>query len=312
MQDRMEKSRLLDLSNDERERFVARERELQDYRNILEMQQREFDEYRRRAQDDQHKRESELRKEIEEREAVFAERERRLMDRQKDFERHLARREAEAEKLRERLKQEVTEREEQIQAAMFELAQEKERYNEESRKKIERTSKDYVSDALQTLDTKEQQFHKLSKLWSITGALALAVSIGYFVYLTLINTNTLPAQLTWEFIAFAAFKGVFVVALLAGLAKYSFIFSRSYMQESLKNADRRHAINFGKFYLESYGAAAEWSQVKEAFEHWNITSTNAFGQSEPNDVDFSTFEKTVGLIERAGKALTKPSVEKGA
>jgi hypothetical protein len=48
------------------------------------------------------------------------------------------------------------------------------------------------------------------------------------------------------------------------------------MREALKNADRRHAINFGKFYLESYGAAAEWSQVKEAFEHWNITGENAF------------------------------------
>lgn len=305
MQERMEESRLPNLAKEGLARYSARERELSDYRELLETQQREFDDYRRRSQEEQHKREAEIRKEIEEREATFADRERRLMERQRDFERHLSRREVEAEELRKRLKHEVQEREAMLQAAMAELALEKERYDEESRKKIERTSEDYVSGALQTLANKEQQFHRVSTRWSMTGALALAVAIGYFIHLTVISTNTLPAQLTWEFIAFAAFKGVFVVALLAGLAKYAFLFSRSYMQESLKNADRRHAINFGKFYLESYGAAAEWSQVKEAFEHWNITASNAFGQAETNDLDFSAIEKAVGLFERAGKVISK-------
>ncbi|KMN32754.1 hypothetical protein VI26_16680 [Chromobacterium sp. LK1] len=111
--------------------------------------------------------------------------------------------------------------------------------------------------------------------------------------------------MTWEFLVFAIFKGLVAIALLAGLAKYAFLLGNSYMQEALKNADRRHAINFGKFYLESYGAAAEWSQVKEAFEHWNITGTNAFKRAEESMPDIGTLEKAIAMVERAGKALPK-------
>jgi hypothetical protein len=75
------------------------------------------------------------------------------------------------------------------------------------------------------------------------------------------------------------------------------------MEEALKNADRRHAINFGKFYLESYGAAADWAQVKEAFEHWNIAASNAFSRSDSSLPDISVLEKSVALIERVSKAL---------
>jgi hypothetical protein len=139
--------------------------------------------------------------------------------------------------------------------------------------------------------------------------MSLAGSIGFFGYITLSSALTLPNPITWEFIAFSVFKGLVAVALLAGLAKYSFLFSSSYMQEALKNADRRHAINFGKFYLESYGAAAEWSQVKEAFEHWNITGSNAFKRSDGSMSDISALEKAVALIERATKAMPKAKIE---
>jgi hypothetical protein len=308
MQERIEEEKLTDLAQDERARIAAREKGLQDYSRLLDIQQREFDEYRRRTQEEQHKREAAFRKELEEREALFARREHKLLARQRDFEEQLSHRQAEAEMLRDKLQREVLEKEHRLQAAMVELAQEKERYNEESRKKIERTSKDYVADALQTLDNKEKEFHRISKAWGATGALALAGAIGYFVHLSLGTATTLPSPLTWEFIAFASFKGLFAIGLLAALAKYSFLFSRSYMQESLKNADRRHAINFGKFYLESYGAAADWSQVKEAFEHWNITASNAFAHTEPSGIDFVALEKAAGLFERAGKALPKSRV----
>jgi hypothetical protein len=68
------------------------------------------------------------------------------------------------------------------------------------------------------------------------------------------------------------------------------------MREALKNGDRRHAINFGKFYLESYGAAAEWSQIKEAFEHWNIAGNSSFGGEPSMPVDATALEKVVSVV----------------
>ncbi len=305
MQDRMEEDRVRALNREEHVRYSSRERELNEYRNLLEMQQREFDAYRKRAQEEQLTREAELQKERQERETMFVQREKQLTMRHRDFEERLMQRQAEVEHLRDRLQTEIAEREQKLQQALVELALEKERYNEESRKKIERTSKDYVSDALETLDRKETQFHTMSKIWSGIGAVSLVAAIAFFAYLTLSSAFSIPSPITWEFLAFAVFKGLIAVALLAGLAKYSFLLGNSYMQEALKNADRRHAINFGKFYLESYGAAAEWSQVKEAFEHWNITGTNAFKRSEESMPDISALEKAIGLVERAGKALPK-------
>lgn len=305
MQDRMEEDRIRALNREEHVRYSSRERELNEYRELLETQQREFDAYRKRAQEEQLTREAELQKERQEREKMFMQREKQLTMRHRDFEERLMQRQAEVEHLRDRLQMEIAEREQKLQQALVELALEKERYNEESRKKIERTSKDYVSDALETLDRKETQFHTMSKIWSGIGAVSLVAAIAFFAYLTLSSVISIPSPITWEFLAFAVFKGLIAVALLAGLTKYSFLLGNSYMQEALKNADRRHAINFGKFYLESYGAAAEWSQVKEAFEHWNITGTNAFKRSDESMPDISALEKAIGLVERAGKALPK-------
>jgi len=302
---RQEASRIA-LAQEDRLRMTSRERELHEYRERMELQQRDFDAHRRRAKEEQLVREMEFQKELEAREKMFSQREKKLAERQRDFEQHLMRRQTEAEALREHLQKEVAAREARLQEALVELAHEKERYNEESRKKIERTSKDYVADALDILDKKETQFHTISKTWSGVGALALLTAIGFFGYISLSSAITLPTQITWEYLAFTIFKGLVAVALLAGLAKYSFLFSRSYMQESLKNADRRHAINFGKFYLESYGAAAEWSQVKEAFEHWNITGSNAFTKIEEGMPNISALEKAAAIVERASKHLPVP------
>lgn len=311
MQDRMEKDHINSLSREDRESFSNRERELHEYRELMEIQQREFDAYRKRAKEEQIKRESDFQKELEAREQMFSKREKQLTSRQREFEQHLMHRQTETEHLRERLQIEIAERESKLQQALIDLDREKERYNEESRKKIERTSKDYVADALDTLDKKETQFHRISKIWSAIGAASLVASIGFFAYITLSTVINLPSPITWEFLAFSVFKGLIAVALLAGLAKYSFLFSSSYMQEALKNADRRHAINFGKFYLESYGAAAEWSQVKEAFEHWNITGSNAFKKADEAMPDISALEKAVALVERASKAIPKAKIESG-
>ena len=79
------------------------------------------------------------------------------------------------------------------------------------------------------------------------------------------------------------------------------------MREALKNGDRRHAINFGKFYLESYGAAADWGQIKDAFEHWNIDGANGFGATDKKQADLPTLEKIVEALDKIGKALPLPA-----
>ena len=141
---------------------------------------------------------------------------------------------------------------------------------------------------------------------------SLAGGLGFFGYVTISNFASIPNPVSWEFITFSVFKGLIVVALFVALAKYAFLFSNSYMRESLKNADRRHAINFGNFYLESYGGAAEWAQIKEAFEHWNIIGTNAFSKIDESQLDVTALEKVANTIEKIRKSLPAPKSELNA
>lgn len=312
MQEKIEETRRRELANEDRKIFSERENELLSYRELIQQQEKELDTYRSKLKKEQFQREKELQLEFEAREKLFADREKQLFERQREFEQRLMQRQIETEALRSHLENEIAAREARIQQASIELQQEKERYNADNRRKIEETSKDYVSDALDTLDTKERQFHSISKIWSGIGAASLAIGLAFFGWITISSALSFPVTITWEFIVFSIFKGIVALTFAAALAKYAFLFSSSYMREALKNADRRHAINFGKFYLESYGAAAEWSQVKEAFEHWNITGENAFSPKNGTSVDISALEKAAEIIERASKNLPTLSTKQNA
>lgn len=303
MQDRVEESKRRENAKKESEYLEVRERELSQYRAFIEQQERELAAYHSRLKEEQAEKERELRKELEEREKYFLDREKKLAERQKDFERHFHMREAEVAELRHRLQKEITKRETDLSQAFIELQQEKERLSDEGRRKLEQKSSDYVAEALEALNKKELSFHKISKVWSGIGAASLVLGFVFFTVVTFATDIRGLNDITWPLLIFSLIKGLIAVALLLGIAKYSYMFSSSYMQESLKNADRSHAINFGKFYLESYGATANWSEVKEAFEHWNITGSNAFSKREKMSVDADTLEKAVGVITSTGKPI---------
>jgi hypothetical protein len=297
-------------TSDDIQKINDREQQLVELRNLIQQREKEFDEYTAKLKKEQLAREQELQKEIGERERFFVNREKELFERQKAFENLIQNRHKETEELRDRLEQEFSEKNYKLQKTFEELQQEKERYKKEYQEKIERTSKDYVADTIALLGKKEAEFHNISKAWGIIGAVSLLVGIVFFGYVTVASFSSIPNPVTWEFITFVVFKGLISVALFAALAKYSFLFSNSYMQEALKNADRRHAINFGKFYLASHGAMADWAQIKEAFENWNIRGENAFSKSENSKLDVTALDKFANAIEKICKLIPTSSNDK--
>ncbi|MEA3379250.1 MAG: hypothetical protein U9Q87_00030 [Pseudomonadota bacterium] len=257
-------------SDQEAEYLDQRERELLNYREIIQSQEAELNAYRNKLKKESLAREKELHQELEARERYFSEREKKLLERQKTFEEQANIRQMEISELKHRLQNEIAEKEENLNKAILELHMERERLSEESRQKLQQNSNTYVEDALKLLSSKEERFHFLSKLWAAIGATSLGLGVVFFIVVTLLTTESVT-EITWQLFLFVVFKGVVSVALLVAIAKYSYLFSSSYMHESLKNADRRHAINFGKFYLESYGASAEWSEVKETKQDRHIS-----------------------------------------
>jgi len=71
------------------------------------------------------------------------------------------------------------------------------------------------------------------------------------------------------------------------------------MSESLKIADRIHAISFGKFYLQVFNQQVEPTEIKEIFRDWNINNqTNTFSSQQSNDYDPKLIEKISELVEK--------------
>lgn len=279
---------------------------LDDHRRQLTVRERELLQERDKLQQELLLREKKLQQEKEEREKLFEQRERRLHEQQFKFEHEIAKRQQENASLRERLQAEIAQRESQLAEAERLLALEKARYTEESRNRLEAKSKDYVKDALDALQKNEDHFRLYAQVWAVAGALSLVGGVVLFGWVTVDTFGALPAVLSWPFVALTAFKGLVGLALFAALSKYAYLFSNSSMSESLKNSNRRHAINFGKFYLETYGTAADWAQVKEAFEHWNIDGPNGFAPVGDGAFDLTALEKTAAAIEKLRKVLPVP------
>ena len=85
------------------------------------------------------------------------------------------------------------------------------------------------------------------------------------------------------------------VGLTLAFSRLSFTLGKAHMVEALRNADRKHAISYGEFYLNAKGKDIDWSELKEAFQHWNIDKGSAFSLQNSDDFDPKLLEKALEL-----------------
>lgn len=163
-------------------------------------------------------------------------------------------------------------------------AQEEER--EEVQKKVETSAADFIQKSLSELQEREISYRHLAYLWYTIAYFTLVASAGFGVWRALVQS---PRTQDWQALIELAVSGVIVIGLLVALTKYAFTLGKAFMVEALRNADRRHAISFGEFYLRAFGATAEWKDVKEAFQDWNIDKGSYFIGQNQSDFDPQIF-----------------------
>ena len=89
---------------------------------------------------------------------------------------------------------------------------------------------------------------------------------------------------------------LFVVVILISLSKLLFTLAKSFMVEAIRCSDRIHAISFGKFFLDAYGAEASREEVLKAFSSWNIDNgSTSFRNQSGEDYDPKILEKISAL-----------------
>jgi len=160
------------------------------------------------------------------------------------------------------------------------IAEEQEK--EEVRSRVKATAAEYISVSLNQLRSRERTYRRTALVWYSLGYFALLGGIGFGIWRATIATST---SINWPTLAHFAAISAITIGLLIALSKFAFTLGKSFMVESLRNSDRIHAISFGEFYLKAFGEKAEWKEVKEALQHWNIDLGSSFISQDTSQYD---------------------------
>lgn len=173
---------------------------------------------------------------------------------------------------------------------------------EEKKKAIvEAKASTFMSEAMTNLTARETKFSRRATWWYGIGYISLLLGVfasGGIAYLS-IGRET---QDDWALAVLWGIKSVLIIGLIVALSKYAFSLGKSFMAESLKNADRKHAISFGNFFMDAFSDSVKPEDVKEVFQDWNMSDSNtSFDRSGSTDFDPKDLEKLIELI----KAIKK-------
>lgn len=175
---------------------------------------------------------------------------------------------------------------------------ERKRAQKEQASKLEVSKTEFIKEAEERLTKKEASLGLSANIWYGIGYGALI--LGVLAALLLIK-ESLGGKVDTTGIILLSIKGLIGVGLLVASSKYAFSLGKSYMNESLKNSDRLHAISFGKFYLQAYGDVVTPDDVKEVFQHWNIDKDSSFRELGSDNFDPRIFESAIEIA----RVLTK-------
>lgn len=179
----------------------------------------------------------------------------------------------------------------------------KQQERDEMNSAILESAKKYVTETKNDLERREKWFSRIAISCSIAGLifLIIGVIIGYSIYNDNKDLFNSAQGHFWELIVSMTLKGAIIIVLLISASRYCFNLGKTYMNESLKNSDRRHALGFGEIYLERFGAQITQNDFREAFRDWNYNSKSSFLDLSSKDFDPELLSNLAKVAESINK-----------
>jgi hypothetical protein len=160
--------------------------------------------------------------------------------------------------------------------------QAKDDIRKETYDRVEKNSAIYIQKSLDELRKRENKYQRNAYIWYTLAYTSLILGVLFGIFRGLIfKQSTIISSSPIQFIV----ASILIVSLLIALSRFAFVLGKSFMVEALRNADRIHAISFGEFYLNSFGDKADWKEVKDVFQHWNIDKGSSFIHQTASDYD---------------------------
>jgi hypothetical protein len=249
-------------------------------------------------------RETSLRQEMENQQAALREREAALRAQNQELMVRTQILESDHFTQQKELKQLATEHEK----AIADLVRQKEQYEADFQKRMESKATEYVDTALGALKASEERFDSIGSKWALGGMLGVLTGLVLAYLLATEATEKIISNkdISWSLLLFFGAKGAILLGLVVAMVRLCMRLARNFMQESLKSAERRHAINYGKFYLSVYGAGTDGEKLKDVFAHWNISGPSAFAEkddslSQPSISEIGELTKALVGFRKGGK-----------
>lgn len=178
---------------------------------------------------------------------------------------------------------------------------------EDGQKEKESSEVNFFGTANEHLKFMVLELEKKQRRWIYIACIAfvIATALSYLIY----NEYLIPdgANLNnannWVVRLISFFKGLILVGIPITIGTFALRNYQSYEHEILKRGERKHAINFGEFYLNRfYEKANELSpqEIMEIFQ-WNISNETAFNKKERIEID----NKSLDLIGKLSDSLHK-------
>ncbi len=145
--------------------------------------------------------------------------------------------------------------------------EEEQHKKEVSEKRVQDGLSTYLQDTMTRLIGNEKTNKRMAFIFYFLSILSLFSAIVISVYVA--KNNSVLSQ-SFESLCINVAFSVLVVIMFISISKLMFTLARSFMVESIRCADRIHAISFGKFFLDAFGKEATRDEVLRAFSTWNI------------------------------------------
>ena len=191
-------------------------------------------------------------------------------------------------KLDKSLEEDAIEKIRLILAAHDEKIKQNEEEQRKSEEKVKTGLSNYIKDVFANLKESEKRNKKFAFWLYLVSIISLIATIVIAVAFVV---NRDWQTLNVEYMIAYGVVCLFVIIILISLSKLLFTLAKSFMVEAIRCSDRIHAISFGKFFLDAYGAEASREEVLKAFSSWNIDNgSTSFRNQSGEDYDPNILE----------------------
>ena len=159
--------------------------------------------------------------------------------------------------------------------------------------KINSDSVEFVDASQRLLASRENGYRRVAYFCYFLGVVAILTGAALATYRVVAGSQFLSS---WVSFAEFAAMGVVALSLFVAAGRYLFVMGRAFMTESVRNSDRNHAIEFGKFYLKVFGGSIEKGEMRDIFQHWNAGSSTEFSRQDPESFDPKLMDRATELI----------------